>query len=118
MLVPTEHIEQVVVVNWMRTKHPKHWIFAIPNGEKRHMSVAKRLKAEGVTSGVPDLFIPSLRLWIEMKRIKGSKTTQEQKDWIKYLNDCGYSAFICNGAEAAKAVISDIIKVNAAGQST
>ena len=33
-----------------------HW-FAIGNGELRHINVARRLKAEGVTPGVPDICI-------------------------------------------------------------
>ena len=45
----SEHSEQVGFVNWFRAKYPKVLIFAIPNGEKRSISVATRLKAEGVT---------------------------------------------------------------------
>ena len=86
MKIPTEHQEQVNFINWIEYNYPEHKVFAIPNGEKRHLSVAKRLKAEGVKPGVPDLFIPSLFLFIEMKRIKGSVTSKQQKEWLKYLN--------------------------------
>lgn len=112
MKIPTEHQEQVNFVNWIEYNHPKHKVFAIPNGEKRHMSVAKRLKAEGVKPGVPDLFIPSLFLFIEMKRIKGSSTSKEQKEWIRYLIDSGYKAVICKGCdEAKKAVIERLQEI-------
>lgn len=98
----TEHQEQVNFVNWMEFNLPEHRLFAIPNGEKRAISVAKRLKAEGVRKGVPDIFIPSLFLFIEMKRVKGSSTSKDQKKWIKHLIESGYSAVICKGAIEAK----------------
>ena len=109
MTVPTEHIEQVNLINWIRHNHPNHWVFAVPNGERRAVSVGKRLKAEGVSKGVPDLFIPSLKLFIEMKRLKGSDTRKEQKIWIEYLKLNGYGAEICKGAEAAKKIITERI---------
>lgn len=109
MTIPTEHQEQVNFVNWMEYNHPEHRLFAIPNGEKRSISVAKRLKAEGVRKGVPDLMIPSLHLFIEMKKIKGSSTSKEQKEWIKHLIECGYTAVICKGADEVKQVITKIL---------
>jgi hypothetical protein len=45
---PSEHSEQVGFVNWFNVQYPRVLIFAIPNGEKRSITVAKRLKAEGV----------------------------------------------------------------------
>ena len=55
MVVPTEHEEQREMVRWFRQTYPNVRIFAIPNGEKRSISVAARLKVEGVNAGVPDL---------------------------------------------------------------
>lgn len=70
------------------------------------MSVAKKLKAEGVKPGVPDLFVPHWRLWIEMKRTKGGRLSAEQKDWIEYLECIGYSVIVANGAtEASRKVL-------------
>jgi hypothetical protein len=63
------------------------------------------LKAEGVSSGVPDLFVPAWGLWVEMKRTKGGAVSAEQKDWIKYLEEVGYCVKVCKGAEAAKGQI-------------
>jgi hypothetical protein len=102
--VPTEHQEQIGLVNWFRSHYPHLLIFAIPNGEKRAISVAKRLKAEGVVSGVPDLAIclPEGRmLFVEMKRIKGSRLSQEQKDVHKLLENLGHSVIIGYGAKDA-----------------
>lgn len=102
----TEHDEQVNFVNWFEYKFPNIRLFAVPNGEKRHISVAKRLKAEGVRRGVPDIFIPELKLFIEMKKAKGGRVSKEQKEWIAYLESIGYICKVCCGAgEAKKAVL-------------
>ena len=71
-------------------------------GGWRSVVTAARLKAEGVSRGVPDLFIPELKLFIEMKRIKGGVISQDQKDWKNYLETNGYKVLICNGFENAK----------------
>ena len=76
---PSEHDEQVGFINWFRAKYSGVLIFAIPNGEKRAISVAKRLKAEGVVRGVPDLYVPTWNLWIEMKRASGGRLSPDQK---------------------------------------
>ncbi len=100
--IPTEHEEQRELVRWFRQTWPGVRIFAIPNGGARSPATAGRLKAEGVSSGVPDLFIPAWGLWVEMKRTKGGSLSAEQKDWIKYLEDVGYCVKVCKGAEDAK----------------
>ena len=103
----TEHEEQREFVRWFRQNYPGVRIFAIPNGGARTPSAAGRLKAEGVSKGVPDLYIPAWRVWIEMKRKKGGAVSPEQKDWLAHLNEQGYRAEVCKGFEAAKAVIQD-----------
>lgn len=103
--IPTEHEEQRELVRWFRQTWPGVLIFAIPNGGARSPATAGRLKAEGVASGVPDLFVPAWRLWIEMKRVKGSSLSAEQKDWIAYLNSGGYCCIVGKGAKNAKAQI-------------
>ena len=99
--VPSEHFEQREFVSWFRKTHKGVRIFAIPNGGQRSIAAAGRLKTEGVSSGVPDLFIPAWGLWIEMKRIKGGKLSSEQKDWIAYLESVGYCVIVGKGAEDA-----------------
>jgi len=56
----SESMEQILFVNWMRKNHKEHRIFHIPNGGARGAATAARLKNEGVTKGIPDLFCPSL----------------------------------------------------------
>ena len=104
--VPSEHFEQRELVRWFRQTWPGVRIFAIPNGGARSKATAGRLKAEGVASGVPDLFIPAWRLWVEMKRSKGGSVSAEQKDWIQYLESVNYRCIVGKGADDAKRQIS------------
>jgi hypothetical protein len=109
--IPTEHQEQRLFVMWFRQTHSPVRIFAIPNGGLRSKSTAAKLKVEGVVSGVPDLFIPAWRLWVEMKRVKGGRLSPEQKDWIEYLEANGYTALVCHGAEDAKLKIEQFLEI-------
>lgn len=104
--IPTEHEEQRELVRWFRQTWPGVRIFAIPNGGARSPATAGRLKVEGVSSGVPDLFIPAWGLWVEMKRSKGGSLSAEQKDWIAYLESVRFWCIVGKGAEDAKAKIS------------
>jgi hypothetical protein len=103
--IPTEHEEQRELVRWFRQTWPGVRIFAIPNGGARSPATAGRLKAEGVSSGVPDLFIPAWGLWVEMKRTKGGSVSAEQKDWIAYLESVRFWCIVGKGADDAKSKI-------------
>jgi len=100
--IPTEHEEQRELVKWFRQTFKSVRIFAIPNGGARNIATATRLKVEGVSAGVPDLYIPAWHLWLEMKRQKGGRVDPAQKDWINYLEGIGDMVLICKGAEHAK----------------
>ncbi len=102
----TEHEEQREFVQWFRRIFSPR-IFAIPNGGKRSASQGARLKAEGVSAGVPDLFIPEWHTFIEMKRLDGSPAPP-QLDWLAYLKTCGYEVFVCRGCEEAQKVAMEI----------
>lgn len=95
-----------MLVQWFKRTFPDVRIFSVPNGGHRHPAVAAKMKATGVASGVPDLFVPEWRLWIEMKRVKGGSLSPEQKDWIEYLDRVGYCVIVGKGAEDAKQQIS------------
>ena len=103
---PSEHSEQVGFINWFRVQYPRVLIFAIPNGEKRSITVAKRLKAEGVVRGVPDLYVPAWNLWVEMKRVSGGRLSPDQKEMITYLENIGHKVIVGKGAgDASKKVL-------------
>lgn len=105
--IPSEHVEQREVVKWFRQTWPGVVIFAIPNGGQRNPTTAAKLRVEGVLPGVPDLFVPAWRLFIEMKKAKGGITSKEQREMLMYLRRAGYDAMVCAGAESAKRMISD-----------
>ena len=104
--IPTEHEEQRETVAWFRKTYPGVRILAIPNGGARSPATAGRLKAEGVSAGVPDLFVPEWKLWIEMKRTKGGTISKEQKDWMNYLLNVDYCVIVCYGVNDAKTQIN------------
>lgn len=128
----SEHSEQVALFNWAKMNEHLHpelkLLFAIPNGGHRHKGTARKLKAEGVKSGVPDVFlpIPTIRsnkvtdkfgvmgihhgLWIEMKYGR-NKATKNQSWWLEALEKQGYKTAVCYGFEEAKETILDYLKV-------
>jgi hypothetical protein len=116
----SEHQHQAALIHWCdvhKYRVPElGLLFAIPNGGKRSISVAVKLKAEGVQSGIPDLFLPVPRdsdwihdaahgLFVEMK-IRGNSTTKEQAQWIVTLQGRGYASIVCyTGGEAAHHIL-------------
>ncbi len=107
--VPSEHVEQSMLVQWFRRSYPNVLIFAIPNGGARSKATAGKLKVEGVVPGIPDLFVPEWKLWVEMKRTKGGVVSDEQFGMIDYLQSVGYHVIVGKGAEHAKAQILEFL---------
>ena len=105
----SEHAEQSGFVTWFRTKYPGVLIFAIPNGGKRDIVTAKKLQMEGVVPGVPDLFVPELRLWIEMKK-PGGRLSEAQKSMIEYLEGIGHTVIVAYGARDASMKVLEFCK--------
>jgi hypothetical protein len=101
MATVSEHLEQARVVMWFRRTYPDTLIFAIPNGGLRSKTQGMKLKVEGVVPGIPDLFIPAWRVWVEMKRAKGGVLSKDQQNIIKYLQSVNYCVIVCHGAEDA-----------------
>lgn len=104
----SEHVHQRRYVEWVRLTH-KVRIFAIPNGGKRGRLEAMRLVAEGVSKGVPDLYVPAWCLWIEMKAEKG-RVSPEQKDWHEYLSGVGDTVIVAYGFDDAVAQTEEFLK--------
>lgn len=110
--VPTEKQEQIKLFTWL-TKN-NIFAFHIPNGGSRNYYEAVALKRSGLVAGVPDMCVPiaskgKYSLYIELKRIKGSKVSDEQKIVLKRLNSLGHEAVICYGFEEAKKVVMDYL---------
>jgi hypothetical protein len=102
-------------VAWFRIYYSNHLIFAIPNGAKRGPALAAIMKAEGVTAGVPDLFVAALGihdgrvvpgLFIEMKYDKG-KSTPTQKHIQSRLANAGYVVTECRTLPEFQSIIDN-----------
>lgn len=106
----SEHLQQVRLVAWFRRTYPGVRVFAIPNGGARSGVQGAKLKAEGVSPGVPDICVPAWNLWVEMKREAGGVVSPVQKDWIAYLESIGHTVIIGRGFEDAKRQIEDVKK--------
>lgn len=113
--VPLESAEQRAVFEWARVMECKwpelRMMYHIPNEGKRSRRTGARMKAEGLRGGVPDICLPVARgghhgLYIEMKRVRDSRVTQDQLDWIEDLISQGYVAAVCRGCDEAIELIS------------
>jgi hypothetical protein len=100
--IPSEHWEQVQYVSWFRKTYKGVLIFATPNGGSRNVREAVNLKAEGTTAGIPDLQAPEFDLFVEMKRQKGGRLSQAQKQIIEHLRSIGKTVIVGYGFEDAK----------------
>jgi hypothetical protein len=109
---PTEDQEQFALVKWLRLKGIPH--YHIPNQRQANVAYGVKLKALGVSKGIPDIVIPKARkghhgLYIELKRTKGGIVSPEQKDWIRLLTTEGYLATVAYGAEDAIKIITEYL---------
>lgn len=113
-----ESQEQQALIEWsiLQSKaYPElELLHHIPNGGKRNIATAARLKREGVKAGVPDLCLPVPKgkwhgLYIEMKAPKG-KVSDNQVKWIEALKNQGYAVAVCYGWESAKENILRYLK--------
>lgn len=103
----SEKQEQAEFLRWFKDTFPQHKIAAIPNGSQRSKKASIQLKNEGMSPGFPDLEIPFLSLYIEMKTEKGGRVSPEQQKWIDYLRSIGKRAEVAKGAEEAKRITMD-----------
>lgn len=120
-----EHKHQVALFKWLewacKFDIRLKYIFAVPNGGKRSIGLAVKLKAEGVKRGVPDIVIPFPSkgfhgAYIEMKapedkinKIKAGKIKDQQYEYLDFLTSQGYLTTVCYTWSDAKTFIEDYI---------
>lgn len=116
---PTEAQEQKALFEWAeyaKGRHPElALLYHIPNEARRSYALGREMKAQGLKSGVPDLCLPVPRggfgaLYIEMKRRKEGRLSDNQRGWLKGLKRVGNRAVVCKGWEEARDVILDYLK--------
>ena len=112
-----EHLAQTLLIKWFRLQYPlmAKCLFAIPNGGARHIGTALKLKAEGVTAGVSDLFlmIPANGLhglFLEMKADKSAKLQQNQEQFLTLAESMGYGAEVTYGFEEGQKIIQKYLQ--------
>ena len=117
--LPTEGEEQATLFTWAQMQSRRRpelkLLFHIPNGGSRNKIEAAHLKAQGVKSGVPDLFLPVARgvwygLFVELKRQKGGRVSDQQRRWIEALERQGYRAEIACGWKDAAQIITEYLE--------
>ena len=120
---PSEELEQEWLFYWAtvaKIQYPElRSMYHIPNGGLRSKAEAARFKRAGVKAGTPDIHLPAARtgadgkeyhsLYIELKRLKDGRVTQEQRDRIKLLRAQGNACEVCKGWQAARDVIVDYL---------
>ena len=110
-----ESIEQAKVVAWARANennYPYLWMLhSSLNGVKMTKAQAGRAIAQGMLSGVPDLFLPVPKngyhgLFIEMK-YGSNKVTENQEKFLQNAANVGYAVSVCYSANEAIKRIED-----------
>lgn len=100
--IPSEAYEQTKFVHWLEDQG--YMFTAIPNSTYTTSWNQKRKnRATGLRPGLPDVLViaENKLMFVEMKRIKNSSTTKEQKKWIEAINAAGIPAKVCKGHEEA-----------------
>lgn len=111
-------------LEWHCNKYPLlKYIYAVPNGGKRSIGVAVKMKREGVKRGVPDVFIPFVKfdysgvkgiiypgMYLETKTVTG-KLSKEQKEYKAHLEMQGYAYRVCRSADELIEATADYLNI-------
>lgn len=110
----SEHSQQVALFSacaqYFSEVPELRWLFAIPNGGERNVVIAANMKAEGVKSGVSDIFLPVAKrgyhgFFIELKTQAGSESAT-QKQFGAFVQQQGYLYLCAHGwAEALRGLM-------------
>lgn len=113
-----ESAAQAAVVDWAAeavgtVDERLAYLYAIPNGTRSSIHVAKRMKREGVRKGVSDLHLPVpvggwAGLWIEMKA-PGKSPTPAQRDWLLAMQRVGHFSAVCHHAGEAILLLTNYL---------
>lgn len=110
MAADEEHVIQREIVRALRADG--FLVFAIPNGGRRNVVTATRLKAEGVMAGVPDLFVADYGgFFLEVKTETG-KLSAAQDEMAQALFERGFPTFTVRSVAEAQAAVLAMKKRN------
>lgn len=106
--------DHIVVIRHINIYYPECLFTIAPSGMKLPISVAVRLKLMGYRKGTPDILIFEARkgfhgLFIEMKKLKGGKKEDSQKEFRQLAIDRGYKSVFVEGSQLAIDIIEDYL---------
>ena len=120
----SEEQDQAIVISWSLYYDCLKWLHHIPNGAflggrtpAQRATVARKLKKQGLKTGVSDLFLPVARkgyhgLYIEMKNRQGTgRLSDDQKDFINDMASENYLCHVCEGSDEAIAQIKHYMEL-------
>jgi hypothetical protein len=126
---PLEEEEQVTLAQFLDLLFWDQWCH-IPNGGMRPSSTytdkqgvdhrfsveAKKMQAQGVKKGVPDVFIfrpvnGAPGVVVELKRQRGGVVSSYQQKWLQMLKSFGWITFVAQGADEAIKFIRATYKI-------
>lgn len=110
----SEYQECQVFHRWLDLNHIKHTHIGNESqiGGRTGAIRGAQLKRIGQSKGFPDyLIIANNKLIaIEMKRGKGGKVSDEQRDWLDALAKAGVDSYIAHGANEAMEIVQSYLK--------
>jgi hypothetical protein len=111
----SEELHQQFLFDWIRSLESQYpdlkYIYHVPNGGKRSITVARKLKRAGVRPGIFDISCDTARkTWRGFRyelKFGRNKLTDEQRDvWLPYYEAEGYQTGVFyTWVEAALAII-------------
>ena len=107
MKSPSESKEQQALCRWLDRE--SIFYFSIPNGGLRDIITAAILKKEGLKPGIPDLFFPDFKLFIEMKDRDKGRASKAQIEMMARLRKSGYICEVCAGAKEAHNILKKFL---------
>lgn len=113
---PLEYEECIIFTDWLNIMKSLGKIVDyahIPNGTYTPSWNQKRKNARlGVSAGFPDYAIITRGrhlLFVEMKRVKGGRVSEEQEFWLKELGATGAYTTVAQGANQAIKFVEQFI---------
>lgn len=114
-----EEAHQFDSYSWLTYEFPMWLVWHTKNEGKKTIGTAVKDQQAGVKKGVSDILILTgfigckySFIAIELKRAnkKGTKVSDEQKEFLRRVRECGGFAAVCYGVDQVKLAIADAIK--------
>lgn len=114
-IAETEIAVQKVMLRTIAVMFPHSRAAAVPNGQKRTRWQQQRAKAEGMSSGFPDLIVTGPSNWglgimhplVAFIEVKASAPmSPEQRDWLDFLHNAGH----CCGVFRSDQTLADKLR--------